>query len=398
MGTFYQILGITSTATEAEIKMAYKQLAKQYHPDYNPGDLQAEENFKKINEAYQTLSNPIKRAKYDLQTFYTVQWEAEPVPAYSRRPHPRWERWQQTKQEQTFYKIDQSYIKTQLLSFLIFMVIAGFCIVIMHAITFFVHQRELAKWRAYSEEIQHINQLFNQDKISESFARAKTLRESNPIDMRILTIQDSMIAVLSARAQAHYDNHEFAPAIYYYRLIETYETSASLAPTLKIAECQIALGNTAEAKLLLENLLHQNPTDVHIPYTLGLLFLEKENNPTMAAHYLDLAKDIFKQDFSNRFGKAFMITLKAENIADFYYDLFVARAKTNLQLQRYEEVLNDCNWGTYLRPNAAEIYRLRAMANLSLFDYKNVCADLARAAQLNDEEAKMLSLKHCVSR
>jgi tetratricopeptide (TPR) repeat protein len=207
-----------------------------------------------------------------------------------------------------------------------------------------------------------------------------------------------MIAVLSARAQAHYDNHEFAPAIYYYRLIETYETSASLAPTLKIAECQIALGNTAEAKLLLENLLHQNPTDVHIPYTLGLLFLEKENNPTMAAHYLDLAKDIFKQDFSNRFGKAFMITLKAENIADFYYDLFVARAKTNLQLQRYEEVLNDCNWGTYLRPNAAEIYRLRAMANLSLFDYKNVCADLSRAAQLNDEEAKMLSLKHCVSR
>lgn len=62
---FYEVLGISKTASEAEIKKAYRQLAKQYHPDLNPGDKSAEANFKEVNEAYEVLSNSEKKAKYD---------------------------------------------------------------------------------------------------------------------------------------------------------------------------------------------------------------------------------------------------------------------------------------------------------------------------------------------
>lgn len=62
---YYEVLGIDKGADEAAIKKAYRTLAKKNHPDVNPGDKDAEERFKEINEAYQVLSNPQKRAQYD---------------------------------------------------------------------------------------------------------------------------------------------------------------------------------------------------------------------------------------------------------------------------------------------------------------------------------------------
>jgi len=62
---YYEILGVDRSASEAELKKAYRNLAKKYHPDVNPGDKEAEIKFKEINEAYEVLSDPQKRQKYD---------------------------------------------------------------------------------------------------------------------------------------------------------------------------------------------------------------------------------------------------------------------------------------------------------------------------------------------
>ena len=62
---YYEVLGVSKNASEDEIKRAYKKLARKYHPDMNPGDKEAEEKFKEVNEANEVLSNPEKKAKYD---------------------------------------------------------------------------------------------------------------------------------------------------------------------------------------------------------------------------------------------------------------------------------------------------------------------------------------------
>lgn len=68
MNDWYNILGVGRDADDAQIKTAYRKLAKKYHPDAHPGDKECEARFKEITEAYTILSDPAKRKKYD-ETF-----------------------------------------------------------------------------------------------------------------------------------------------------------------------------------------------------------------------------------------------------------------------------------------------------------------------------------------
>src|SRR5512145_1950452 len=77
---YYKILGVARNATEAEIKSAFRKLALQYHPDRNPNNKQAEEKFKEINEAYEVLSDPQKRARYEQVGDSYSNWQQRGAP------------------------------------------------------------------------------------------------------------------------------------------------------------------------------------------------------------------------------------------------------------------------------------------------------------------------------
>jgi len=86
---YYEILGVSPDADEKTIKQAYRKLARQHHPDVNPGNKEAEEKFKTINEAYQALSNPEQRKKYDELRAQYQRWQQS-----GRQPQDfNWQNW-----------------------------------------------------------------------------------------------------------------------------------------------------------------------------------------------------------------------------------------------------------------------------------------------------------------
>src|SRR5512138_3562184 len=72
---YYEILGVSPSASKKDIQQTYRQLARKYHPDVNPGNKETEEKFKAINEAYQVLSNEEQRKKFDALRSQYLQWK-----------------------------------------------------------------------------------------------------------------------------------------------------------------------------------------------------------------------------------------------------------------------------------------------------------------------------------
>ena len=85
---YYQTLGVAKSASEKELKQAYRKLARKFHPDVNPGDKSAEAKFKEINEAYEVLGDPDKRRKYDELGANWRQYEQAQQQGYGAGANP----------------------------------------------------------------------------------------------------------------------------------------------------------------------------------------------------------------------------------------------------------------------------------------------------------------------
>jgi tetratricopeptide (TPR) repeat protein len=392
MQDYYEVLGIDKNASERQIKAAFKKMAMKYHPDRNPGNREAEETFKLINEAYHTLADREKRLRYDSR-FEWIKEEYNEL-YWEEIKRKRYEQWRKA-QERDYYTLDKNYFKVQGLAFLVFIVMAGFCFGIIHTAHYYVDRQHQQKYRANSELLRQVNGLFGAGRYDDAFTMIHVLEEKDPMEFRFGFTRDSLVAALREKSDTEYRAKNFAEAVAHYLVLKNYENPIRPQTLENLSRCQYYLGNFKESIQGLKQLLNQQPNDVNLIYSIAYIDSKKLYDYEDAYRYLTLGKKIFKENLTRVYGDAFEVVMDPSDAPDIYYQIFEERAQVNLMLKRYQEAATDCNWAIFLRPYLGDAYHMRATANIAQNKMQNVCDDLEKAVSLKVDGAKELALRYC---
>jgi curved DNA-binding protein CbpA len=391
----YDTLGIPTTANSTQIRAAYKQLALRYHPDRNPGFPEAEEIFKKVNEAYHVLSDPVKKLNYDAG-FILLPPQSQANYAREMKRRRYW--YYFVRNQDRPYKIDKEYFKIQGLAFAVFIVISGFCFALVHTANYIMQQRHLKKYNANSLSLKKVDALFGSGQYDDAFHLIESLHKQNPGEYRFSYARDSLVSVLKNLADTRFDEKDFAGAVSYYFKLENYEQPTRSETLQRISLCQFYLGNYKEALQAMKHLHNQDPRNLRLVYEIGIINLDYLENTEEALQYFTLGKKLFKENLSQIYGEAFEIIVNPYDLPDIYLDIFEGRARCNLALRNYEEAVTDCNWAVFLRPQRGLGYYIRAQANASLGIPEKICSDLSKARDRGIENTKPLEKEFCNGR
>src|SRR5688500_1500694 len=216
MANYYEILGIEHSADAAQIRAAYKRKAMRYHPDHNPGSKEAEEMFKMVNEAYHTLSNVVKKARYDSHLNYSYSIPVDYQREINKRKYYQWQRMQQER----YYRIDKEYVKIQALAFLVFTVIAGFCFALIHSAQYYSEQQQMRRFLATTNALKEVDTLFMNGRFDEAFKTIYKLKKEDPLEYRYNYARDSLVHALRSMADKKFNTQDFPSAVGYYSVLK----------------------------------------------------------------------------------------------------------------------------------------------------------------------------------
>jgi hypothetical protein len=269
---YYQILGLSQTATSAQIRAAFKRLAMQYHPDRNPNNPMAEEIFKRVNEAYHILSDPLKKARYDSR-FYTYETQSSTQAAEEhwrdvRRRQQQQARRQYAPQAEKTYTITGNYFKIQGLAFLVFIILSGISFGIVHIASFLFNRHLESVHRENILKVKEANTLFGAGKIDEAITQIISLNRKSPMEVVFRNAHDSLIHEIGSMAEQNFASRNFERALYYYQYFKKYQDHGQTETLEKIAVCQYNTAMYAEALQSLKQLHSEKPWSLELIYDI----------------------------------------------------------------------------------------------------------------------------------
>jgi len=391
LADFYEILGLNQTADSTQIRTAYKRLAMQWHPDRNPGNAQAEEMFKAINEAYHVLSDPLKKSRYDSR--FNAQTTTSYTEAYWREVQKqRYARWQQSQSKR--YVFDGHYFKIQGLAFLVFIVMSGVCFGIIHTANYFVASKYEKIREQNHQLVTEVNAMFGSGKEDEAIARIMALHEKEPLDFQFIHARDSLVNELRNQAEKQFNAQNFGEALRFLKYLKKYEFPPRTETLRKIGICEYNTGSFTEALQTLKQLHTEQPWNLELIYQIGIINLEYVGDKDEAMRYFSMGTTLFKENLTEIYGEAFTVVMNPNDVPDIYASIFIARSNTNMMFKKYKDAVKDLNWAIYLRPGWPDSYKLRAIAKAKSRN-SSVCQDLAQAQKLGADGIPELQRKYC---
>lgn len=377
MADYYQILEIPDTASHSEIKAAFKRLAVKYHPDKNQGDPDMEERFKEINEAYQILSNPYSKSRYDLSrtSGYTeIQYETPAPRRYPPRRPPEPEIDWKENWMATLYALG-------------FTALIALILTSLFVYSNYKHDQKiellLAERRIIFKEAKEI---YNQNEYEKAYLKIDRMGVFMNSETDIQAFKNQIIKDFHTKASQFASEGNYSEAIQFHELLEKYSTNYSLDQRMEAVRIYRALGQFQKAIQTLTYLAIKDYQKLDTYLMMALIARDDLKDMNQAATYFEAARKYAENSYRSRYGDAYSILIEKKHLPKSHYQVFTGLADAYHSIGAYEKSFLTTKWNMQMWPDSASNYAIAAKSKYQLGDTSEACFYLKEAKKLGFKE------------
>lgn len=380
----YEILEVSENANISEIKVAYKRLAKKFHPDLNPEKATAED-FKLLTVAYSILSNPVERSKYDsllaqlrLARSQSYFKENRPFPptyqnrGYYRQPFgPRFKTNKRADRLGTVYAVG---------------IIAAISIIV-YLVTFSWeyyqdYQKELLT-ETFDARLKLAESFYLKGKQKDALLHIDTLRRIKDNNPAINSYAFNFISSEREKAEIAKEEKHYKLAIWHMLVYMQFTRIQKPEMLYNLALSYRAVQEYEKAVFILNKLLGSNYRPMFTISLIAEIYYKNLDNKEIALTYFEMALKNIIEEFKSTYGNAYRLLVTAEKTPLIYKKIYRDTAEVYYDLGNYMEARKLLEWVVFFEPSKAQGYELLIQANLKLNDIKSACSVLKKARSNN---------------
>ena len=382
---YYHILGVSEQASSGEIKTAYRKLAVRYHPDKNAGSIYAETRFKEISEAYRILSDPEKRARYDIMVVLEEQ-ERLAQQHYQqrrrRRPHPG----QMPPVRRGRINSRENIVATAW-AIGIFIVIAIIGAGLYQYKLYQLEQEELAQLEDAKRRYEQVEALYQAGAYEQVLAHIQILFKQGYYSDRGDNLHYLSLIEVEAAGQRAFNEANYKDAAHYFQVYADYQKEYK--PEI-LARLVISYQNAKQfrkAVQVYKNVIKQEPATIEARVGLANLYAIELKDFENALTYYSEASDIIEKDYIARYGKAFPLAMNPMDAPESHYDLHCGLARVFISMGKLKQAELALEWAMFLRPNKAMAYYLIGLKHREARELEAACEAMRKAGELGYAQA-----------
>ena len=397
MKNYYELLNIPKTASYNEIKTAYRLLAKKYHPDKNPNSPHTEELFKQISVAYDPLSSPAKKSRYDAILSYQ---EFQPVTPTQNNPHyqtytkPRPKQYK--KPETTSYYGPSSWINLNTKKFIAVLCLATLFVFGIIGLANYVQYQEqealkqkyLAKYQLYYSTKTQVEKHFSEGNYTACLLAANEMSETLYQFIDAEEFQKDIQAKIEEAGITHLEQNEYPQAV---NAFETLFKLGNKINDLDLLNYHLGLAyynNQVEDAI---NLLSNFETEYNpeIPTLVAIIYRDYYKNTEEALKWHRNAKQILSVIYRN---VGFQFT--PSNAPEGHFEAYYQSALTSYNLKDYKTALQDLRGALFLRSANRDALFMKGLCEVEL-GYGEACVSFEKAKNNGHILADEMLAKRC---
>lgn len=377
MITLYQLLGIAENANEAEIKAAFKKKAILYHPDKNPNNPLAEEQFKEINRAHQILGNPYLRAKYDMELKYGFVIEQTPEPQYTPPQNRPYKPYVKPK-----INYRENWIATGY-AFLFTLVVAVIVSIFISIKNYYDNLKLEEKLTARREIFLQARASYEKGDIASSLSLINEMGGFYKTEEDIGLYKNNIIKELLSNGLINYETKNYSQALFNFEILTFYTDLNNLAFKEKMAVAYKMTNQPYKAIEILEQLLMSDYRFIFTYLELADLYQNYLSDSKQALLYLEKGNEKAKSYYESQYGKAYAVIISESNLPEIHFQLYERLANAYLLNNEPEKAIKTTRWNLQVWPNRFENYEINAKAYQQIGKKEEACLWHKKARKIN---------------